>query len=181
MLPPACSVSVRCNAYEAQAAMLLEGLAQQHGAVDPLPGGFLITGSPKMVAIKPDLDDRSPQAAGTVLDFSPLLLALADCPDAAFGAAQFHATLAAGLSEWLLSTLAGCGQQASQVAVAGGCAMNQVLMAGLEQRLNAAGVSLLQARQVPPNDGGLALGQAWLARQMIKEKMNVSGNPRASG
>jgi hydrogenase maturation protein HypF len=168
------------NDYEGQAAMWLEGLAQRHGAVDPLEGGFLVTCWPNIGLNKPDSGDCSLQIASTVLDFSPLLLALADCPDAALGAAQFHATVAAGLSEWLLSSPPGAGQPVHQVAVAGGCAMNQVLMAGLEQRLNAAGVALLQARQVPPNDGGLALGQAWVARQMIKEKMNVSGNSRAS-
>ena len=46
-----------------------------------------------------------------------------------------------------------------------GCAMNAILMAQLRSHLERAGISLLEARQVPPNDGGLALGQAWLARQ----------------
>ena len=44
--------------------------------------------------------------------------------------------------------------------------MNAILMAALRGRLAEAGVSLLEARQAPPNDGGLALGQAWLARRI---------------
>ena len=73
------------------------------------------------------------------------------------------ATLAAGLAEW--TVLAGQVPAGGQVAVAGGCAMNAILMAQLRSHLERAGISLLEARQVPPNDGGLALGQAWLARQ----------------
>ena len=97
-------------------------------------------------------------------DLSPILLALMGCKDdAAYGAALFHATLAAGLAEW--TVLAGQVPAGGQVAVAGGCAMNAILMAQLRSHLERAGISLLEARQVPPNDGGLALGQAWLARQ----------------
>ena len=102
------------------------------------------------------------KAAG--LDLSPILLALMGCKDdAAYGAALFHATLAAGLAEW--TVLAGQVPAGGQVAVAGGCAMNAILMAQLRSHLERDGISLLEARQVPPNDGGLALGQAWLARQ----------------
>lgn len=134
--------------YEGQAAMELEGLAAKYGPVEPLPGGYAL------------------HEQGAVLDFSPLLLALLGCKDnAAYGAALFHATVAAGLAEW--SILAVGHGKASTIAVAGGCAMNAVLMDALRQHLDVAGVGLLEARQAPPNDGGLALGQAWTARRQI--------------
>ena len=53
----------------------------------------------------------------------------------------------------------------SQVALGGGCLMNRVLAEELSARLAAAGVKALLARAVPPNDGGLSLGQALIARR----------------
>ncbi len=129
--------------YEGQAAMELEGLAAAHGPVAPQPGGWRL--------------------AGCGLDLRPLVGALLDCPDAAYGAALFHATLAEALAEWAL--VAVDRRPGAKIAVGGGCAMNALLMAGLRQRLAAAGVDLLEARLAPPNDGGLALGQAWIARR----------------
>ena len=129
--------------YEGQAAMLLESLALRHGSVPPLADGFVWS-------------DAQP-------DFWPLLLALADCRDAGYGAALFHATLAHGLAQWIIG--AAQREQLSVVAVAGGCACNTLVMDALQRTLQAAGLTLLQARQAPPNDGGLALGQAWIARQ----------------
>lgn len=43
--------------------------------------------------------------------------------------------------------------------------MNAVLMSALRRYLGGNGIHLLEARLAPPNDGGLALGQAWVARQ----------------
>jgi hydrogenase maturation protein HypF len=134
--------------YEGQAAMELEGVAASYGPVPALAGGWCIQQG--------------------VLDFSPLVPALLDCADAAYGAALFHATLAAGLAEWVL--VAVDGQKGAKIAVGGGCAMNAVLMSALRAHLESAGLVLLEARQAPPNDGGLALGQGWVARRMFKEK-----------
>ena len=133
--------------YEGQAAMELEGLAARHGPVVAQPGGYTLHDG--------------------LLDFSPLVLTLLNCRDAAEGAALFHATVAAGLAEWAAPAVA--GEQTPRIAVGGGCAMNAVLMSALRQHLEARGIGLLEAHQAPPNDGGLALGQAWVARQIFKE------------
>jgi hydrogenase maturation protein HypF len=132
--------------YEGQAAMELEGLAATHGTVQPLVGGMVLNEH--------------------VADFSPLLLALAACNDPGYGAALFHATLANGLADWLTVTV-NC-EKLSKIAIGGGCAMNSVLMTALRQQLFNAGITVLEANQAPANDGGLALGQAWLARLLHK-------------
>src|SRR3546814_7270774 len=99
-----------------------------------------------------------------VLDFSPLLDALID-RDPADGADLFHGTLAAGLAELALH---GRGD-ARQLAIAGGCAVNRPLLETLRALLARQGIDLLIPRQAPPGDGGLALGQALIARRRLQE------------
>jgi len=129
------------SAFEGQAAMLLEGLADRHGAVAPLDAGWRI-------------DDG-------VLDLLPLAARLAGLDDPAYGAALFHSTLAAALADWTVA--AARREGIATVALGGGCFMNRVLAADLRERLAGAGLRVLEARQAPPNDGGLALGQAAVA------------------
>jgi hydrogenase maturation protein HypF len=136
-------------AFEGQAAMLLEGLAAAHGAVAPDPAGFAI-------------------GADGEFDLTPLLARLADEADAGFGAALFHATLVAGLAEWIAAAAAARGL--AVVAGGGGCFLNAVLARGLRAALAARGLALLEAQQAPPNDGGLALGQAWVARHLLSKE-----------
>ena len=130
-------------AFEGQAAMQLEGLAAKHDMVAPLAGGYLVENG--------------------VLDFRPLLKRLADERDAAFGAALFHATLAQGLTEW--AEQAALREGLERVAFAGGCLLNSRLRAELSRLLRQRGLAFCHANQVPPNDGGLSLGQAWIAMQ----------------
>ena len=37
------------------------------------------------------------------------------------------------------------------------------------------GIQLIEARQVPPNDGGLAVGQAWVALQHLVGRQGSAG------
>jgi hydrogenase maturation protein HypF len=131
------------NQYEGQAAMELEGLAQAHGPTPPWLQGFAVHNA--------------------VLDFSPLLARLAHCDDPGFGAALFHSTVAHGLVQW--AATAAVKPACDPLVVAGGCAMNAVLMGQLRAASALAGMQVLQAQQAPPNDGGLALGQGAIARQ----------------
>jgi hydrogenase maturation protein HypF len=135
------------SAFEGQAPMLLEGLADGHGPVAPLAGGWALGGD------------------GT-LDLLPVVAALADCDDAAFGAALFHSTLVAALADWACVLAQRSGLHT--VALGGGCFMNRILATGLRAALERAGLTVLQARQAPPNDGGLALGQAAVAQFMAR-------------
>jgi hydrogenase maturation protein HypF len=132
-------------AYEGQAAMLLEGLAEAGGAVAPM-SDFM------------GLGERGPC---DVLDLLPLLAHLADEANPARGAAVFHATLVSVLADWMERTA--LDQGLTTVALGGGCFLNHILSCDLKQRLTTSGLTVLEARQVPPNDGGLSLGQAWVA------------------
>ncbi|MCW5594740.1 MAG: carbamoyltransferase HypF [Rhodocyclaceae bacterium] len=132
-------------AFEGQAAMLYEGQAAQHGEVAAMVGGFVLG------------------EHGT-LDLLPLLACLADERDAGFAAALFHATLAEALAAWVVR--AGRESGIARVALGGGCFLNQILSNALRRQLLAAGFEVLEARLAPPNDGGLSLGQAWIAMQM---------------
>jgi hydrogenase maturation protein HypF len=40
-----------------------------------------------------------------------------------------------------------------------------LLSGGLRAALERRGLTVLEARQAPANDGGIALGQAWVAAQ----------------
>jgi len=135
--------------FEAQAAILLERAAKEYGAVTPLAQGYKL-------------------AADGVLDFSPLLAVLADCNDALYGAALFHATLADGLAQW--AAHAAQQQGIDIIVLGGGCFLNGVLTQALESALVAQGMAVLKARKLAPGDSAIALGQAWVAlNQLVQE------------
>ncbi len=50
-----------------------------------------------------------------------------------------------------------------QVALCVGCFQNRLLYEGGAARLEEAGFTVLLPRQLPPNDGAIAAGQAWVA------------------
>lgn len=133
------------NAYDGQAAMLLESLAEQIAEVAPFYEGYY-------------LSDNS-------LNFMPLMARLADETNAAFGASLFHTTIAHALADWAINA-AHC-YKINTVILSGGCFLNQVLTKKLMQLLKARHIITFTANQVPPNDGGISLGQAWVAMQQL--------------
>jgi len=135
----------RHMAFEGEAAMQLEGLADAHGHVEGEPGLFAVD-------------------AGGALDLTPLAMRLAGIDDAGHGAALFHAVLVEALAEWVDAAARRTGL--ATVACGGGCFLNAILARGLRAALVRRGIAMLEASAVPPNDGGLALGQAAVARQL---------------
>ncbi|MGO8972771.1 MAG: carbamoyltransferase HypF [Steroidobacteraceae bacterium] len=128
--------------FEAEAAMRLEALAgNTRGAV--AAGAWRI------------------EADGT-LDLLPLLGVLADSrAHAGAAAALFHATLAAALSAWIEAAAECAG--IDTVVLCGGCLLNGILRERLEAALQLAGLRALCAINLPPNDGAISVGQAWVA------------------
>jgi hydrogenase maturation protein HypF len=79
-------------------------------------------------------------------------------------ARRFHQTLCAAI--------VGQARAAAleRVALCGGCFQNRFLLAGAVAALQRAGFAPFWSRQVPPNDGGIAYGQAIAARRSSGEK-----------
>ena len=131
--------------FEGQAAMALEALADpDERAAYPFP-------------LVPPASDGAP----ATLDWGPLLLALLE--DGARGvspalrAARFHGALVDGIAA--VARRAGL----PRVALTGGCFQNRLLFERVRARLATEGFEVLTHRLVPPNDGGIALGQVLVA------------------
>jgi hydrogenase maturation protein HypF len=85
---------------------------------------------------------------------------------AALVSAKFHNTLAEGLLA--LAQAARASTRLETVALSGGVFCNRYLLNRLVRRLKREGFTVLWNRDVPSNDGGIALGQAAIAAQILK-------------
>jgi hydrogenase maturation protein HypF len=133
----------RAITFEGQAAMWLEQLARRAARTEPYPFPF----------------------AGGELDFRPLLHALA--ADRRRGrsdgeiARAFHGGVARGVCD---AATALCRQeQVDTVVVSGGVFQNEVLLAEVQPLMAARRLAVWANHVVPPNDGGISLGQAAIA------------------
>lgn len=143
--------------YEGQAGLLLEGLARQAPPAGAWPGSAPGPCPPP-----------APAGRGLALgwlDWTPLLAALleglaAGRPPSQLAAA-WHRQLSAALVA--LAVRAARERGCAQVALAGGCFQNALLLEGCIAGLRAAGLAVFWNQQLPCNDGGLALGQLWAA------------------
>lgn len=134
--------------YEAQAAMELEAAASDLEA-EPYPLVFDGAALDTRVVVRAMVDE-----------------ALAGAPPPRL-AARFHATVTA----FVVETTARVAREEGigRVVLSGGCFGNRRLAAASEAGLRAAGLEVLGQERVPPGDGGLALGQALVARALARE------------
>ncbi|MGH7834425.1 MAG: carbamoyltransferase HypF, partial [Candidatus Binatia bacterium] len=86
--------------------------------------------------------------------------------DPGFIAAKFHNTLITVVLE-VCRELRQC-EGLKQVCLSGGCFQNMLLLEGVVHALESSDFEVYRHHSVPPNDGGISLGQAVVANEVIR-------------
>ena len=139
--------------FEAQAAMMLEYAVDED----------ITDAYPLSMTNEPMTNDQiqNPKFQPLVLDWGPLLEALlADLRQGVpvgVMAARFHNALVEGI----VAVARAVG--AKRAALSGGCFQNRILLERAYRRLTEAGLRVYVHQRIPPNDGGIALGQVAVA------------------
>ena len=141
--------------FEGQAAMMLEAAADGESASQEEPYQFELSGaSPTEIDLRrmirqivEDLERNEPQ--GRI-------------------AARFHSTLVAVVAE--VCRRMRSALQLTRVCLSGGCFQNAILLSGCVEVLRRDGFEVFTHREVPANDGGVSLGQAAIACEVLRHE-----------
>ncbi|MFC4892225.1 carbamoyltransferase HypF [Pseudofrancisella aestuarii] len=134
------------NTYEAEAAMRLEALASEPVC------------RKELVSITKD----------NKLDLSLLIKEVLQVGDKAQASDLWHGTLALAMAEWI--GRASDEQRTSTVILSGGCFQNKILLSQVIKYLKLLNLKVYISEKVPVNDGGVSLGQAWLAAKLLQKE-----------
>jgi hydrogenase maturation protein HypF len=138
--------------FEAQAAIELEALCAQSTDQSAYPLEVLS-------------DANAPLQISTAPLFAAILADLDHGCAPATISRRFHL----GLARVFAETAAAIAQEEGglPVCLTGGCLQNIFLADALEEELTQRGLRVFTQTRVPAGDGGLSLGQAWIAAQKI--------------
>jgi hydrogenase maturation protein HypF len=176
-LPPVCA------ATDDELRLIRSQLESNVGCVPCSSMGRLFDAVASLLGVRHRIDYEGQAAielealADSIIDNSASTLRLAVRPDGVIDPADMLRTMVSALRAGVQPAVLAAGfHQAVAVAVAeaveivagpvrlvgltGGVFQNVVLLRECRQRLHQAGFEVLTHRTVPPNDGGLALGQA---------------------
>lgn len=138
--------------YEGEAAIRLEVLARQ---------------TPWTSSLKTWLRDHPARLnPADQLDLAPLVAALPRLNTPGERACAFQEGLIEGLLAWIQVHAQRLGLK--DLVFSGGCLANDALSKVLVERLSERGMMVYLNRQLPTNDSGISVGQAWVAIQKLK-------------
>ena len=194
------------NSYEGQAAIELEaaagdapdGAEPYDFAISPCGTGGLSTSVSGGMATRrcvamalPDLEAHG-HAKGSVampsgdsppwvIDTCGVIRGIVADVEAGRGAAAVSARFHAAVAAMLLAAAERARRQTGlgRVALAGGCFANDRLVRILAPGLEADGFEVFVHRDVSPGDGGVALGQAYVAAALLSSHNSPPGLPGA--
>ncbi|MDB4995735.1 MAG: hypF, partial [Myxococcaceae bacterium] len=147
-------VAFERQAYEGQAGTLLEALATASSDEGAYPFAIEALAAPEGSSLR--VIDPLPMWSAALGD----LLA---GTDTGAMSARFHRGLARAIVTMATDLRARAAPAFDAVALSGGCFQNRVLFEEVCRGLRAQGLRVLSHERVPPNDGGLSLGQAAVA------------------
>ncbi|HEV2276986.1 MAG TPA: carbamoyltransferase HypF, partial [Acidobacteriaceae bacterium] len=141
--------------FEGQAAMMLEAAADAWSGRALEPYDFAVSG-----------------ASPADLDLRPMIRQIVD--EVQHGetqqaiAARFHVTMVAVIVEVCRQMRSAL--QLDRVCLSGGCFQNALLLEGCLRALREQGFAVFFPRIVPANDGGISLGQAAIACELLRQR-----------
>jgi hydrogenase maturation protein HypF len=157
------------NQFEGKAAMSLEFLADtaKTGACYPMR-----IVSPTAPRALPGLPPEKDLPSAHVIDWEPLVTGILDDMSRHKSVATISAMFHNSLAEAIVMTAGEIGEK--KVLLTGGCFQNRYLTEKTVARLQEEGFAPYFHQRIPPNDGGIALGQAIAASAVKRSTPSIS-------
>jgi hydrogenase maturation protein HypF len=124
---------------------------------------------------------HSDAQSAIVVDWLPVVRAVLEDRRAGVSLGRISARFHNGLADMAVEVarrVAGPSANSLPVVLSGGCFQNRLLTARVAARLSGAGFRVYTHQEVPPGDGGIALGQLFVALHQMRGSCDVSRNPR---
>jgi len=159
--------------HEGQAAIELEAAALGGGAGDPYPVDVRegdIASAPGHGAATPVCADPAPGHAPVLVDPRDAIRRVARDVAAGVAVSAIAARFHAGLAEAVARACVGIATRRglNVVVLSGGVFQNRILLEAVARHLDDAGLRALVPQRLPPNDGGIAYGQAAVAARRME-------------
>ena len=144
----------RESSFEGQAAMAVQFAAEQEAGVS----GVMGEGYPMDLVASNNPDIK------WLIDWRSMVSAMLEDLHRGHRLEQIAARFHAGLAAVTVRVAQAAGLP--RVVLTGGCFQNRLLLSLVRRRLEEAGFEVYSHSLVPPNDGGLSLGQAVIAARI---------------